>query len=142
MNKLVPLVLAVALVGAAVFAVASAGAAGNKTFNISMNGKQEVPKGEPNGKGAAKVTLEPSRGKICFKLSCHAINKPVASHIHQAKKGASGPIVVPFFAGAPKHSGCVRVAKSVINKIAKKPANYYVNIHTATFPAGAVRGQL
>jgi hypothetical protein len=141
-KKLVPLALAVVVVAAAAFAVASATAAGNRTFTVPMNGKQEVPKGDPNGTGTAKITLEPSKGKVCFKMSWHAIDTPVASHIHQAKKGTAGPVVIPFFAGAPKHSACVSAAKSLINKIAKKPGNYYVNIHTAKFPGGALRGQL
>jgi CHRD domain len=141
MKKLIPRAVAVALVGVALFAVASAGAA-NTTLSVSMNGKQEVPKGDPNGKGTAKVTLQPSKGRVCFNLTWHRIGNPVASHIHQGKKGTSGPIVIPFFAGTAKHTGCVKAAKSLINKIAKKPSNYYVNIHTAAFPGGALRGQL
>ncbi|MBS1786273.1 MAG: CHRD domain-containing protein [Acidobacteria bacterium] len=37
----------------------------------------------------------------------------------------------------------VRISfKSQINDIMKNPGNYYVNVHTAEFPNGAIRGQL
>jgi hypothetical protein len=126
---------------AALALVVTAGAlAANKTFTVSMNGKSETPKGAPNGKGTAKITLE--SGKVCFKLSWSGIGTPNASHIHKGKKGVAGQVVIPLFGGAPKHSGCVKVAQSLINKIKKNPAGYYVNVHTAKFPAGAIRAQL
>src|SRR3954451_10765194 len=139
MKKLVP--IAFALFAMMAFTAAALGSS-NKTFTVKMTGGQESPKGDPNGTGTAKVTLEDSKRKVCFSLTWHGISKPVASHIHQAKKGASGPIVVPFFAGAAKHKGCVHASRSLIEKIKKHPRNYYVNIHTAQFPAGAIRGQL
>jgi CHRD domain len=126
---------------AAAFLAASAFAA-TKTINVSMSGKAETPKGDPNGKGTAKITLNTSTGRVCFTLTWSGIGKPVASHIHKGKKGVAGPVVIPFFGGAPKHSGCVKASKSLVAKIAKNPAGYYVNLHTAAFPAGAVRGQL
>jgi hypothetical protein len=36
----------------------------------------------------------------------------------------------------------VKASKSLISAIEKKPGAYYVNIHTAKYPAGAIRGQL
>jgi hypothetical protein len=139
MKKLVPLSLV--LLAGLVFAVSSFGAS-NKTYTVSMNGKQENPKGDPNGKGTAKLTFEQSKGKLCFNLSWTGISKPVASHIHKGKKGVAGPVVIPIFAGTPKHKGCVPASKSLIGKINKNPGGYYVNIHTAQFPGGAIRAQL
>jgi hypothetical protein len=139
MKKLVPLAFALlAMMG--LTAVALAGS--NKTFTIALNGKQESPKGDPNGHGTARITLEQSKGEVCFRLGWHAISKPVASHIHLGKKGTSGPVLVPLFAGTAKRTGCVKASKSLISKIAKHPANYYVNVHTRQFPGGAIRGQL
>jgi hypothetical protein len=138
MKKLVP--LAFALLAMMAFTAVALGA--NKTFTVGMNGKQESPKGDPNGHGTAKITLERSKGKVCFRLSWHAISKPVASHIHLGKRGTAGPVLVPLFAGTAKHTGCVKAAKSLISKIARHPANYYVNVHTRQFPGGAIRGQL
>lgn len=138
MKKLALISLALLAAG---FLAVSAYAA-DKTFNVSMTGKAESPAGDPNGKGTAKVTLQQSKGKVCFKLTWSGIGPPTAAHIHKGKKGVAGPVVIPFFGGAAKHSGCVTAAKSLIAAIAKHPAGYYVNVHNAKYPGGALRAQL
>jgi hypothetical protein len=131
-----------ALIAIAALSLAVGASAATKTLTVSMNGKQETPKGDPNGKGTAKIALNTSTGKVCFRLSWSGIGTPTAAHIHQGRKGVAGPVVVPIFGGAPKHSGCVKADKKLIGKIAKSPASYYVNVHNAKYPGGALRGQL
>ena len=43
---------------------------------------------------------------------------------------------------APIASGCASADDAVTSAILANPAGYYVNIHNADFPDGAVRGQL
>ncbi|CAN5346124.1 hypothetical protein BH18ACT12_BH18ACT12_06450 [soil metagenome] len=38
--------------------------------------------------------------------------------------------------------GCVKAAKKMIVAIETRPNDFYVNIHNAKYPAGAIRGQL
>ena len=38
--------------------------------------------------------------------------------------------------------GCVAAGADLIKEIRQNPGNYYVNVHNADFPDGAVRGQL
>ena len=138
MKKLV--LIPLALIAALLLAVSAFAA--DKTITVKMSGKQETPKGDPDGKGTAKVSLLQSKGKVCFKLTWSGIGNPTAAHIHQGKKGVAGPVVIPFIGGAAKHSGCVKADKKLIGKIIKTPASYYVNIHNAKYPGGALRAQL
>jgi hypothetical protein len=126
----------------AVLALAVSAWAAEKTYTVSMSGKAETPKGDPNGRGTARIKIEASRGELCFALSWTAIGTPVAAHIHKGRKGVAGPVVIPLFGGTPKHKGCVKASKTLLSKINRNPAGYYVNVHTQAFPAGAVRAQL
>ena len=126
---------------AALFLAVSAFAA-TKTLTTSMKGgSAETPKGDPNGKGTAKIKIEASKGELCYRLTWSGISTPVAAHIHKGKKGVAGAVVIPLFAKA-KHTGCVKASKSLLAKIVKSPASYYVNVHTQQFPGGAIRAQL
>jgi hypothetical protein len=127
------------LAGGATIATA---AKGDKVFNVKLDGKQETPKGSTTGKGTAKITLNASTGKVCFALTWSKIDTPNAAHIHKGAKGKAGPVVIPLFATPPKHKGCVTAKKSLVSAIAKSPSGYYVNVHTAKFPGGALRAQL
>ena len=104
-----------ALVAAALIVAGPAAGASNKTITVKMTGKQETPKGDPDGSGTAKITLEPSAGKVCFKLTWSHIGAPQASHIHKGARGKAGNVVVVFFGTPPaKHSACVKASKSLI----------------------------
>jgi hypothetical protein len=138
------LTVSLVLVVGGLFAGGSAlGASSTPTVTVHMKGSLEVPKGSPNGTGTFKYQLLPSKKKICYSLTWSKIGTALASHIHKGGKGTSGPVVVPLSLATPvKHSGCVSAKKSLILAIQAHPGRYYVNVHTAKYPAGAVRGQL
>jgi hypothetical protein len=141
------LALAVSLCVAGVLAIAgSAGAEADPTqfsYHAGMNGPTEVPgPGDRNGSGQAVITVDTVTGEICFELKVRNIAPAAAAHIHEAQKGSAGPIVVtltPPTSGSS--SGCV-VDLTQARAIADDPSAYYVNVHNADFPNGAVRGQL
>ena len=119
----------------------AAASAGTKSFTTTLLGTNEVPKAK--GSGKAVITLNAGTGKVCWTFSnLKGVSKVNASHIHKAPTGKSGAVVVAFFSGALKTKGCVTASKSLITAIEKSPSAYYVNIHTAKYPAGAIRGQL
>jgi hypothetical protein len=126
----------------AVLAVAVSAWAAERTFTVTMTGKAETPKGDPNGRGTARIKIEASKGELCFRLTWSSIGTPVAAHVHKGKKGTAGPVVIPLFGGTAKHTGCVKASKSLLAKVVKSPASYYVNVHTQQFPGGAIRAQL
>jgi len=113
-------------------------------FEADLTGAAEVPgPGDPDGSGEAEITLDPTMGKVCWKLEVEDIAPASAAHIHVGPAGVAGPIVVPLSAPTMgESSGCRTVAPDLIAAIMANPAVYYVNVHNAEFPAGALRGQL
>lgn len=137
-STLLATVLAACVIPA--LAVASA-ASMHPELGAKLTGKVEVPKGSPTGHGIVNLTLNAATGKVCWTFEVVGIGKPLAAHIHKAPPGKAGPIVVPF-GGAYKAKGCTTAAKKLVAAIEASPGSYYVNVHTAKYPAGAIRGQL
>ena len=110
--------------------------------SAKLKGGNEVPKDDPNGTGLVVLHLSTAKGTACWQFS-HVANiaKPTAAHVHKGRKGVSGPIVVPLGA-TYKAKGCQKASKSLIEAIETNPNRYYVNIHNARYPGGAIRGQL
>ena len=118
-------------------------AAGGRPLTAVLSGANEVPPADPDGSGTAHVTVNPGIGEVCFDISVANIGMAVASHIHHAPAGVVGPVVVPFTPPNPTASGCTEgVDRGLALDIVQHPENYYVNVHTPDFPAGAIRGQL
>jgi hypothetical protein len=136
-------VLAVVLIGV-VGAGAQGGGQDSKALFAVLTGAKEPEGGDPNGRGSFTAIVDGSR--LCYGLTNRNIEDPAAAHIHRGRAGVAGDIVVPLeqpSSGDPgASSDCVRVARSVSRAILQNPNRYYVNVHTAGFPDGAIRGQL
>jgi len=68
--------------------------------------------------------------------------RPITVEMTGAEE-APGPVVVPLDAPTDgSSSGCATVDRALAKDIRQNPEDYYVNVHNAEFPAGAIRGQL
>jgi hypothetical protein len=120
----------------------AAGQSMSPIVSAKLTGRAEVPKGDPDGKGLAVIHFDGAKGTVCWEFKgISNIARPSAAHIHKGSARTAGPVVVPFGA-AYKAKGCTKAAKALIEAIETKPNAYYVNIHNARYPAGAIRGQL
>jgi hypothetical protein len=127
---------------AALIPVAGATAAldkGGNSLHATLTGKVEVPKGDPDGSGTAEIKINGTQ--VCWEITAAKVATLVAAHIHKGGPGVAGPVVVPF--GKTYHSkGCATAPAAVASAITKNPSAYYVNVHNAKYPGGALRGQL
>ena len=126
---------------AALVVAAGASAAQLKTNSLhaTLLGKSETPKGDPDGRGTAEIKI--TGRKVCWEIKVSKVQKIVAAHIHKGGPGVAGPVVVPF-GKVFKAKGCTTTTAAIAAAIQKRPAAYYVNVHNAKFPGGALRGQL
>ena len=118
---------------------------GGRPLTVVLTGAAEVPgPGDADGTGTATVTLNHGQGQICYELSVKNIGTATAAHLHTGGATVAGPVLVGLDAPSAEGSskGCVNVDKAKIKDIMSKPGNYYINVHNAEFPDGAVRGQL
>lgn len=105
-------------------------------------GSNEVGSGDPDGVGVAAVTID-STGQMCLTASAKDVAPLTLTHIHKGPAGVNGPVFVDFTSGisGTSVSKCVTdMAKAT--EILAAPAGFYVNMHNADFPGGAIRGQL
>ena len=117
---------------------------GGRPLSTSLSGAAEVPgPGDADGSGQFKATVNPGKGEICYELTVTGIATATAAHIHEGAPGVAGDPVVSLEAPADgSSSACVGVEREIMLAIIKNPAGYYVNVHNADFPDGAIRGQL
>lgn len=136
---------AFAMVALAAFTIKPTEVPQNGTpLSATLLGANEVPRlGDPDGMGTAELTLNQGQGTITYSIEVTGIDMPTAAHIHEAGAGVAGPVIIglnPPVNGVS--SGVVFLDKEEIKEIRMNPELYYVNVHNAIYPGGALRGQL
>jgi len=141
----------------------SATSADDGTFNATLTGANEVPAVTTTATGTATFMLNDDNMTLSYTINVTGLTDPQASHIHWAKAGSNGPVVVVLF---PKGTytaingqtingmlaqGTISAAdlmdalagKTINDLIAGfKSGDAYVNIHTIINPSGEIRGQI
>jgi CHRD domain len=149
-------VVLVALLGPLAFAgAAGAGSSARlERLTAELKGANEVPPADADGRGVARITIDDAKNEVCFKVRFDNIMTPHMGHIHAGVAGVNGPIVVTLFMVTPtdpfndqlevgRASGCATDATAdEVTAILANPGNFYVNVHNARYPGGAIRGQL
>lgn len=140
--------LTLAAVAALTFTGAGAAqAAPPSTPAIPLNNEQETTGATGGASGFFSYEIEGDQ--FCYTLEVEGLTAPAsAAHIHLGARDVAGGVVIPLTAVPVDSSTSIDVAdcetasETLLEAIAENPGNYYVNVHTSTFPGGEVRGQL
>jgi hypothetical protein len=117
-------------------------AVGNQ-FRAQLSGANEPGGGDPNGAGLARIEINDTTNTVCTDLEVRQIEQATAAHIHRGASGVNGPPVITLDVPDDNDSDdCDEVPDALVDEIRNNPGGFYVNVHTADFPDGAIRGQL
>lgn len=131
MKRIATLLFLLVLVPAAAFA---------QSYSATLTGPAEVPgPGDTDGLGFAVVTVDGTH--IHYTVFAQNIGAPTAAHIHAGAAGVAGDAVVPLNVNTLTN-GTADITQELADQINANPSGFYVNVHNAEFPGGAIRGQL
>ena len=118
-----------------------------QTFGAVLTPTQETPPTSSSGSGEATVTLDSMHTSLTVSITVTGLTgPPTAAHIHKGAFGVAGGVVINFNAATNfvngKLSQTFTIDKALGDDLVLEPFAYYVNVHTAQFPNGEIRGQL
>jgi CHRD domain len=151
----IPVAVIASVVGLGAIAVAGAQespqlqAAANPqvSYTVALNGANEVAPnvGDPDGTGTATVTVNGTTGQVCVNITTALVEPMTLMHIHTGAAGVNGPVFVDFAVPSGTSTAiakCVTATPAQAAAIIADPTGHYLNAHSASFPNGAIRGQL
>ena len=117
------------------------------TFTANLDASRQVPANTSTATGFGKVVLDVVADIMTVDLSWQGLTGPaLAAHIHgPGAAGTNAAILFPFMNVPEVVSGSMpeQMISITPSQIADLEAGlYYMNIHTAMFPLGEIRGQL
>ena len=109
-------------------------------YDVTLSGAKEVPPNTSSATGRFEGTYTKSTKVLSFTLTYSGMTA-TDWHIHKGGTTVSGPVQIDLSPVVPSP-----LVKSVTLTQEQETdllsGNYYVNIHSADFPGGEIRGQL
>lgn len=138
MNALMSLTLAAAVS----LAVMSPASAKDKRFTANLTGASEVPPTGSAAKAKAKVNYNAANRKLKWTVTYSDLSGPLtAAHFHgPAGEGENAPPMVTIEPLDAKLQGTAELTED--QEKALNDGKMYINLHTAKFPNGEIRGQV
>lgn len=115
-----------------------------ETYDAVLTGANVVGGGDADGYATAEISVSDELGQVCWDVNdVRGIGPVTAAHVHRGAAGVNGPPVFTLRqSNEGEWQGCTDAAEWTQDRIEGNPAAFYVNLHTAQYPNGAIRGQL
>ncbi len=113
----------------------------SSVWTVPLEGCQESPMIGGPGSGRAVVTWTFATGVVTYSIDAFGLSAPItAAHIHgPAARGAAAPPIVALPTSLPG-SGSFSPDPATLRQL--EDGQLYINLHTAAFPGGELRGQI
>lgn len=132
-----PDILAVAAIALATFAMPAFA----DDIKFKLSGDMEVPRVATKASGEGMITINQDMS-VSGKVMTNGLAGTMA-HIHIAKAGANGPVVITLARSGDNGWTVPEGSKLTADQYqAYKAGELYVNVHSAEFKPGEIRGQL
>jgi len=108
---------------------------------VTLTGSEEVPPATTTASGDARFTVDRD-WTIQGKVTTSGITG-TAAHIHDGAHGKNGPVIVPLAKTGDNEWSVppgTRLTEGQFNSY--RAGTLYVNVHSAAYPGGEIRGQL
>jgi hypothetical protein len=113
----------------------------NSGSGMTLSGSQEVPPNPSVASGKSTIMIGADKS-VTGSVQVTGM-APTMAHIHEAAKGANGPVIVPFVkSGENTFSPAPGAKLTDAQYESYKAGKLYINVHSATYPGGEVRLQI
>jgi hypothetical protein len=125
-------------------AIVAIGACGSAVFaadvKVMLGGANEVPPVTTSASGEGTISIADD-GAVSGSVMTKGI-QATAAHIHVGAPGKNGPVAVPFTKDGDTFKAPAGAKLNADQMKAFKAGELYVNVHSAKYPDGEIRGQL
>lgn len=113
-----------------------------QTFRATLSSAAEVPSNASSGTGTLEASFDKASSVLKWRVVYSGLTGPATmAHFHgPALPGANAGVVVPFPSAASPAEGSATLTPAQITDL--MAGKWYVNVHTAQFPGGEIRGQV
>ncbi len=113
-------------------------------FFVEMDGTDEVPAATTSATGIAAVTLNEATGELLVHLNSAGLVGGTAADISNAPAGSNGPLIVTLDQDSSDSSHWYSSLTPFDDLMiaALVTGEHYVNLHSASYPDGEIRGQI
>ena len=115
------------------------------SFDLTSNQVPVIPAVSSDASGTATLSLDNESGALSGSITLSNNISATAAHIHKGVVGTTGGVIITLTQDATNSqqyhipANTVLLATQIDELVS---GEYYVNVHTATYPAGELRGQI
>lgn len=143
-RQIIPLVFLLAVIGFASCNQEDQTTTSNTVnFTATLNGASETPADTSKATGMGTFKYDRTTYMLSGTVTFSGMTA-TASHIHKGAVGVAGPVVIPLDVTDPVTSP-ITLAPTLLDSTQRADlmnGMFYVNIHSAAYPNGEIRGQL